>query len=239
VVEKDAIGKQQVEDNGAHIKSGYQHCRQPTVVKGVELDKPGKGDPEQSLNRNGCLEGANKSIDLRRQVHLDVEQGRNGAAQGHEGEHQVNLLCPSAQEDHQMQQRDCTADAEYGDIAVYEKIKFQSRSRKKIICFTQTKIVVANIASIDNGHPVVDNKQFVVHPVVQFLLMANGEINPIYWSLLFWDPVHPTSLGHTIVAGEADGVSQAGPNVVPIPAAVWLLGSGLVGLLGIKRKLKK
>jgi len=69
--------------------------------------------------------------------------------------------------------------------------------------------------------------------------MVNGEINPIYWSLLFWDHVHPTSLGHTIVAGEAYGVSQTGPNVVPIPAYVWPLGSGLIGLLGIKRKLKK
>ena len=78
-----------------------------------------------------------------------------------------------------------------------------------------------------------------MHPAVHFLLMANGEINPIYWSLLFWDEVHPTSLGHTIVSGEAYGVLQAGPNVVPIPAAVWLLGSGLVGLLGIKRKFKK
>ena len=26
---------------------------------------------------------------------------------------------------------------------------------------------------------------------------------------------------------------------VPVPAAVWLLGSGLIGLIGIKRKIKK
>jgi hypothetical protein len=26
---------------------------------------------------------------------------------------------------------------------------------------------------------------------------------------------------------------------VPVPAAVWLLGSGLIGLLGIRRKFKK
>jgi len=29
------------------------------------------------------------------------------------------------------------------------------------------------------------------------------------------------------------------PSAVPIPAAVWLLGSGLIGLVGVRRKLKK
>jgi hypothetical protein len=28
-------------------------------------------------------------------------------------------------------------------------------------------------------------------------------------------------------------------NAVPIPGAIWLLGSGLVGLIGVRRKLKK
>lgn len=31
-------------------------------------------------------------------------------------------------------------------------------------------------------------------------------------------------------------VGMAAPNPVPVPAAVWLLGSGLVGLLGFRRK---
>ncbi len=71
-----------------------------------------------------------------------------------------------------------------------------------------------------------------------FIVMDNGEINPVYWNLLFWDDVHPTSFGHTILAGEAYGVLQAGPMATPIPAGVWLLGSGLVGLLGVRRKFK-
>jgi hypothetical protein len=32
---------------------------------------------------------------------------------------------------------------------------------------------------------------------------------------------------------------SAETHVVPIPAAAWLLGSGLVGILGLRRKLVK
>lgn len=44
-----------------------------------------------------------------------------------------------------------------------------------------------------------------------------------------------TTLGHD----ENDTTWDAGMHAVPIPGAVWLLGSGLVGLVGIRKKLKK
>jgi hypothetical protein len=35
----------------------------------------------------------------------------------------------------------------------------------------------------------------------------------------------------------ANGTTEINPNVVPIPAAVYLLGSGLLGLIGIRRRM--
>jgi hypothetical protein len=45
-------------------------------------------------------------------------------------------------------------------------------------------------------------------------------------------------LTSTSYAFEADNIA-VGRNVVPIPAAVWFLGSGLLGLIGIRRRFKK
>jgi hypothetical protein len=46
--------------------------------------------------------------------------------------------------------------------------------------------------------------------------------------------------GNSLVLTHAMLTTQLqNPAAVPIPAAVWLLGSGLVGLLGFKRKLNK
>jgi hypothetical protein len=33
-----------------------------------------------------------------------------------------------------------------------------------------------------------------------------------------------------------DGSSAVAPSAVPVPGAVWLLGSGLMGLVGLRRK---
>jgi hypothetical protein len=40
------------------------------------------------------------------------------------------------------------------------------------------------------------------------------------------------------VGGDYDEVADAGMSQVPLPAAAWLLGSGLIGLLGLRRRFK-
>ena len=47
---------------------------------------------------------------------------------------------------------------------------------------------------------------------------------------LIWDNLHPTTAGHSLFADEFAS------TFVPIPAAVWLFGSGLIGLIGFARR---
>jgi hypothetical protein len=49
------------------------------------------------------------------------------------------------------------------------------------------------------------------------------------------------TLGTTMAAGPFKGAPvgfSATPAAVPVPAAVWLFGSGLMGLVGIARRRK-
>lgn len=50
----------------------------------------------------------------------------------------------------------------------------------------------------------------------------------------FLDSIHPTTVGHSIIADNF-AVALA---TIPIPAAVWLFGSSLIGFIGITRRKK-
>jgi hypothetical protein len=75
------------------------------------------------------------------------------------------------------------------------------------------------------------------------LLDTNGIIDSLFGAGEFaFDPV-PNQKYYVNVFGEGSGEYGAavyGVQVaaVPIPAAVWLLGGGLIGLVGLRRKLK-
>ena len=51
---------------------------------------------------------------------------------------------------------------------------------------------------------------------------------------LWWDFVHPTTAGHSLLADEF-AVTLA---TIPVPPAIWLFGSGLIGLIGLARRKK-
>ena len=65
-------------------------------------------------------------------MHADIEQGRQRAAQGHEGEYQVDPLLPAPQKDHQMQKHDGKTDAADGDVTIYEEMLRHARSVSKV-----------------------------------------------------------------------------------------------------------
>jgi hypothetical protein len=46
-----------------------------------------------------------------------------------------------------------------------------------------------------------------------------------------------TGVNVSVLRTFADGSTQLNPSAVPIPAAVYLFGSGLLGLAGIRRKM--
>lgn len=49
---------------------------------------------------------------------------------------------------------------------------------------------------------------------------------------VFWDGIHPTATAHALLGNMAADLVQ----VVPIPGAIWLMGSALFGLIGLRRR---
>ena len=57
-----------------------------------------------------------------------------------------------------------------------------------------------------------------------------GQTNNLWFRWDWGNPLEPYPVGYTI------GVRQVATTVIPIPGAIWLLGSALLGLAGLKIK---
>ena len=65
--------------------------------------------------------------------------------------------------------------------------------------------------------------------------MVLSQIGDPFNGFLLDDATTPDTSGTVLQFGGADG-ADVGVNAVPVPGAVWLLGSGLLGLVGIRRR---
>jgi hypothetical protein len=101
-------------------------------------------------------------------------------------------------------------------------------------------------ASADVFIPIGVNDPISYHPTGEGVTLANGTTRSEFWidspgmlGSLWLGPVVTlaTSPDFNIIQGVA--VGEPIPNPVPIPGAIWLLGSGLLGLIGIRRRYKK
>ncbi|MEN6620481.1 MAG: VPLPA-CTERM sorting domain-containing protein [Smithella sp.] len=104
----------------------------------------------------------------------------------------------------------------WGSVDAYNTITFLKDGNETGESFTGTQVVGSNAA---NGSQTDPNSNLYVNFV----------------DLKDFNGVRLTSSQY---AFEADNLS-AGRSPVPIPAAAWLLGSGFIGLVGIRRKLNK
>ena len=84
--------------------------------------------------------------------------------------------------------------------------------------------------TIDLDNPlIVESVDEDGRPVYEDIGPIDGEFNYIWFEGGYYE-------GDGDTHGNANFIDAFGANPVPIPGAVWLLGSGLLGLLGIRRK---
>jgi outer membrane lipase/esterase len=92
----------------------------------------------------------------------------------------------------------------------------------------------SELAVFQKCHPDVNIYYLDVKTLFEGLLEYDDQGNIINFDELFWDPIHPSIIGHENLA---NGVIQV-LNAMPVPAPLVLLGSGLFGLGALRRRFQ-
>ncbi len=93
-----------------------------------------------------------------------------------------------------------------------------------------------------NGGRIQDDNGGFSFGVVQIDRAADGPNGEVRLSQFFWAGWTTAEIplpGPLLDRGLTDARAQSLPVVVPVPAAVWLFGSALLGLFGIARRAKR
>lgn len=92
----------------------------------------------------------------------------------------------------------------------------------------------SELVDFQTNHSDVNIFYLDVNSLFEGLLEYDAQGNIINFDELFWDPVHPTIVGHENIANGAIQVL----DTVPVPAPLILLGSGLLGLSALHRRFR-
>jgi hypothetical protein len=99
------------------------------------------------------------------------------------------------------------------------------------------RLVVSGLVTLDGAINLSLLDGYTINDLDTFSILHYGSKSGAFTNWLGLDPTGP--LYFTYDYGDHDLTLTAHTATVPVPPAVWLLGSGLIGLVGLRRKFRK
>lgn len=127
------------------------------------------------------------------------------------------------------------------DLGLFDVDDFDNLRANALMLNVDASVDTISITATTSGNftatSSVTNNSITLFNDNQFVLAITDGID--WFEPLFWFEVAPNSNIYDITFSNGSVLSiDATPTVVPVPAAVWLFGSGLLGLVGIARRKK-